>query len=1668
MSQFYQQNYSYNNQPWVPFAANLRYAQYNDPRSKTPASLINHTGHSPGPLSAPQSRNNSQPPEQMSWDDFTYHPSSSPISVRTSDNDSIEVKMLDVSNDMRNFYENENIVTQVTQGEAGMDYQALFTDQNLQNAMAAVMQQQQQQLNDQFNSQFQQPASHNNMVQMAPQHFNQSFGQAYTRQPHQHDPWTGQGQPRNPIVPQSNTAVFDPESDNQVDNSQFLTADWAANNTDPGYLIHPNTSANVLGRHLFSPRSPTIHLPRSLGFLNPPREVIDAHQSPFFSQSTRPYGPDPVTSQPPLPNPPAGGRASYFPTVPPTAPTPPPGLVRSDLQRHSAGFPQSGSASPITSYFPYGQPASIAFSQFESSSQAGSCMTAPNSTHVPDFNNPNPPIPMKTERNIIPMATSSQSSRPENPLSIQSILNPQSELHEQPSRMSNPRAQGSQGQGQQMSQLLKADDISKLQYLTEDQKQKYRPVVASVWNIMQKKPAGSQEHNQARAKLTEWSQRLIAQERTFRNNAKRQGQGQGEQQPQQSQQPSAPAQEQPQQQSQHQAQPQQSLAEASIIAFSDSGYASVRHETGKHVSRLSRADKAVDTLKAHKGAFKETNDATTQVDETEEDYDDGKTIYSNASSTTGSREETYISELVEDLSKSIPTAPRAVDDAVMERFYSTLPGLLKSFARKIGHLGQCRESRVVMVFVSKCRQTILARLKDHMLSQEDKICQEPRATDPDPTPSAKVQDWLHSMHEESGDKRPVELFVGVSGPPDEEPEGANIPKDLPRYRDFIVRNPAYTWLLARLERELLLAPAEPNHMQAISDTILNGLSHGAFQNLSYEKGPHLCDMTFIVDWNPLAFLQEQEYDEKPEVAFERAITLTGTGSDAQALTTAQYLSQTWPLVGDEMLSPLKRVVRCGSGSTTQSNRMRDDTTLSAYLNDSKLRLQVVGTLDSVAEIGEIVAWLGAALRPSPEEQGVVYCSPFINDVSIQTCKADRTTVTSNINFRIEVEELGEDSTPSWRINGRCWHDLFRNPVAVKGYPTQYKPQKDIGIEMPIEIMAGLAGSNLISSFARNLFIKSYSTMLVLTKQIGDVLIWHLLFNENGEHISYADPRVRAISASNTQKISMSTLESARHVLGWCSNVKNLAGGPKANYKIRWSGLQNSHSKGSLEKLSISGGRFITASFSFALGKKDKPAYMKLRDDYISQLRWIAKKFVVLYDVGDRRAWLVDGICTLLHIVRASLQNDLSDSFTDFSCFKPEQLKETDQTCSGKAAAITVLSNVANQNLKLHRKPDESYDEETTKEDGSSEGLTKTKKAYFYFKDRVQQIYHVLEQIITYQCQIDSEDGISFEMKPTTRKHLEGFDFMDVATDDDPLWRRVTTLKARGRGWVDFTRAIHPPTLFGRGFGEILKPLDVRSCASWATVPKKLDYLAVCCLDLDEILKRHGDRDTNPWRIINDIYWHCPDKAFGPCQCVNGSRSTCDRVQVLLPNSFRALWTRGFRSPPSFAGSGAVIFGRSRKFPLKWPAQGNPEEGEPEDTDDESPALSHDSGLGSSLGSTPQTGSNGNPSSSSHPPLVISPLSSGNSSSGRTAPPSTNALSTESAPPSSNPPSTSSTTPSSTTPSSTPPSSNTQPLSSNPPSSSPASNGGSHGDSDASPCLKRKMLDVVDRVRKKRK
>lgn len=355
-----------------------------------------------------------------------------------------------------------------------------------------------------------------------------------------------------------------------------------------------------------------------------------------------------------------------------------------------------------------------------------------------------------------------------------------------------------------------------------------------------------------------------------------------------------------------------------------------------------------------------------------------------------------------------------------------------------------------------------------------------------------------------------------------------------------------------------------------------------------------------------------------------------------------------------------------------------------------------------------------------------------------------------------------------------------------------------------------------------------------------------------------------------------------------------------------------------------------------------------------RLKWISKKFAVFYDLRDRRAWLLDGASALLHLVRASLMHDKNDLFKDLFLFDEGSVQEPAVPFTGRHAAVQFLTNEVNMSLPLYAKPTETKAEETTTDAGARARVFSSTRRNYILKDRIEDIYDILEQIMSHQADVFSQDGVGFRIKTTLRRQLEGFDFMDVATDEDPLWPRVATINSRGRGWIDFTRALHAITLFGNGFGELLRPshgLDTCfNCLTNVEVPKGEEYLAVCTSDLREIIKKRGSRKTSPWRLVDEIYWHSPDKAFEQCQCRKSSVSKHDRIQVMLPASLPRFWGRGFRSPSEIPKQGAVLFGHSWRFPLRWKDDGPPEEGEPQEDMEEIEACLHDSALGSSISS----------------------------------------------------------------------------------------------------------------------
>jgi hypothetical protein len=103
----------------------------------------------------------------------------------------------------------------------------------------------------------------------------------------------------------------------------------------------------------------------------------------------------------------------------------------------------------------------------------------------------------------------------------------------------------------------------------------------------------------------------------------------------------------------------------------------------------------------------------------------------------------------------------------------------------------------------------------------------------------------------------------------------------------------------------------------------------------------------------------------------------------------------------------------------------DHTKLTAWIHGSKFMVEAFGTGDAVAEIGEQLAWLGAALRSSPYELGVFYCTPFISDICVDNTPlpvfgtSSACEILCKIGFTVE-EELKHLETS----NGQCWHNMF--------------------------------------------------------------------------------------------------------------------------------------------------------------------------------------------------------------------------------------------------------------------------------------------------------------------------------------------------------------------------------------------------------------------------------------------------------------------------------------------------------------------------------------------------------------------------------------------------------------------------------------------------------------------
>ncbi|KAK1759673.1 hypothetical protein QBC47DRAFT_398481 [Echria macrotheca] len=902
--------------------------------------------------------------------------------------------------------------------------------------------------------------------------------------------------------------------------------------------------------------------------------------------------------------------------------------------------------------------------------------------------------------------------------------------------------------------------------------------------------------------------------------------------------------------------------------------------------------------------------------------DDAATIYSASQYVDERPVDMYKSQFADRLCEQARSL--GLDAEAKEHIIDLLPNLLENFALRLGQHTSSRAESEAMYLIHKYRGDITRRFREDLL--ETTVDKDSSFWHPEPIAKDdldhNVKSWLHEVTDTPGRaSRGESAHHDVYGPVTSldqswedtlhDVDPLTLP-DEPRDLEIAFQSPAFKWLLASLGKASNLRPAASDDaITRVRDKVMDAFPRTHY--VSSRCPSTVYTMKFKCLWGIHDFL-DCEY---PELGSGRArlgevITITGYPADAQALSCSGYLEQTWPFTGLVVLELLQAAV--DKDGQTATRKLPDRTRARAkVLKDSKsLSVKVQGTVDAIAEIGEQIAWITTALSPGATSGGPEapsYRYPTITEIS----GYDDNKVASIEWSTVHQQDL-DDVSP----NGTCWESMFRNPVVVMGYPIRRRPNDGTGLEIPLNMMAGLVQSDRLNHFLGNSYIKGFSSMLVAVEHVGGTYIWHHHSNPYGDRVSYLDAGATAVGCASPHELATS-----RHIVGWCTKADSRAGSPLLNYDIRGSGLPHAGRDVGLEKFTLTGGLFVTGGLTATPGQKDTPIHIS-KNGYIDKLRWISQKYVVFWDVEDKRGWMVNGSDALLHLLRGSLEHSRTDKFSSQFLFDFSKLRE--------GPAIKVLVDQENRRLPVYQANEKTYTEKTTLSSGKTDTVTKTITPMTTFGDKVEELYEYLEKMIDHKCQI--ENPTVFRAKIRFRRHLEGWDFKDFATGRDPSHLRVATLPSNAFSWVELTRVARAITIFGKQFGELVVPSigsSKTACPNWRSVPTGKHYLCVCLADIRNIIEdAGGDIACTPVLVSPKLAWLNPSKTcpFAECMCERPHRanmsslgSHLDPVQQLIPNRLvQRVMPKGPLDLQSF-DDGAVIFGQGVGFRWKWPDDG---------------------------------------------------------------------------------------------------------------------------------------------------
>ena len=645
-----------------------------------------------------------------------------------------------------------------------------------------------------------------------------------------------------------------------------------------------------------------------------------------------------------------------------------------------------------------------------------------------------------------------------------------------------------------------------------------------------------------------------------------------------------------------------------------------------------------------------------------------------------------------------------------------------------------------------------------------------------------------------------------------------------------------------------------------------------------------------VQWDILAFMYEQFRDnEAPSTAVGAVVTISGSVNHSQATTCSEYVQRNWPANGSRILDALQDAMNNPSHNSktrlvtpNEHESISDGTDSSTHselefsIAQATVCLNIKSSTPSViVEIVQQLAWMGAALRTSAN--GVVqYCQPNLVDVS----KARGALEPADFIISFTMSSIGAKDQS-------CWLTLFANPAIARGFPVPARDNEEQGLEIPLEIMAALGGARHVTDFEGGLILKGYSAMFVPVKRHHQSIQWHLIRHKNKHHMLYQEVNDKCPKRSKLDEVDYESLQSTRAFLGWWKLAETHLGTADAVYdSIDWSPAGEVKRRPTISGANIGFQTMITGQLSFSLGTKDGRLHFSQQGPFQKIMQCASKTPVALYDLAERRAWLVPCLDVILHIIQT--RHHLSPYVADDKLVELAPVNPR----SGRAAATDAIA--ANKHRQL-------YERDATTENHCT------------YKDAVLDIWSQIERLMAKEDLVEASPGLA--LHGTMQSQVYGWEYMSLVHGRNYRRKEAKVEKSNG-GWVDLVGDIDALVLFATGLGEIIRPVSDlgKLCHFWRSLPTGKDFLAAGVPIMKQLYSEAGSGISRKHLSTSHLQWNRGPTLFEQCSGNAFCCQECDRTQQIYHDClFKTLGH--VRQPGNLEERGCVVFGQMH-HPLK--------------------------------------------------------------------------------------------------------------------------------------------------------